>query len=142
MLLLVAMLDRLEVLKRHLDAENAHDVDAIMATYVARPAIVLNGKTIEGLDRVRSFHERFGFGDMGSFADVHVAKRHRHVTENAIVIEQTLSGRHIGDWEGLAPTGRRFEIAVCTVYRFARDGLLASEDVYLDRLRLREQLSS
>jgi hypothetical protein len=48
--------------------------------------------------------------------------------------------RHLGEWEALAPTGKRFEIAVCTVYRFAPDGLLQSEDVYFDRARLREQL--
>lgn len=128
------------LLARHLDAENRHDVDAIMATYADDPIVVLNGRALAGRDRVRAFHERFGFGGDGSFADVRVEERHRHVTADAIVIEQTLSGRHVGDWEGMAPTGRRFEVNVCTVYRFAADGRLASEHVYLDRARLREQL--
>ena len=134
------MPDRLAILARHLEAENAHDVDGIMATYVERPVVVLNGRAIEGRERVQMFHERFGFGGGGSFADVHVAERHRHVTADAIAIEQTLSGRHVGEWEAMAPTGKRFEVAVCTVYRFAPDGLLQSEDVYFDRVRLREQL--
>jgi hypothetical protein len=72
---------------------------------------------------------------------VHVAERHRHVTAEAIVIEQTLSGRHTGDYEGLAPSARRFEASVCTVYRFDADRLLASEDVYFDRARLTKQLT-
>jgi SnoaL-like polyketide cyclase len=133
--------DRVHVLAEHLAAENAHDLDAIMATYVEHPMIVLNGNTIAGRERVRTFHERFGFGGgAGSFDDVHVAERCRHVTADAIVIEQTLSGRHVGEWHGLAPTGRRFETIACTVYRFAPDGLLASEDVYLDIVRIRQLL--
>ncbi len=133
---------REQILQRHLDAENAGDVDAIMATYVDEPVIVLNGRELRGRERVRAFHERFGFGGAGgSFAEVRVLERARHATEAAIAIEQTLCGRHVAEWEGLAPTDRRFELAVCTVYRFAPDGRLASEDVYLDRARLRELLT-
>jgi steroid delta-isomerase-like uncharacterized protein len=132
-----------ETLRHHLDAENAHDVTAIMSTYVDHPTVVINGRAIEGRDRVRAFHERFGFGGPGgSFDEVRVVERHRHTTAEAIVIEQTLTGRHVGDYEGLAPTGRPFSVAVCTVYRFDAVGLLASEDVYFDRQRLREQLTS
>ena len=132
--------DRLAILARHLEAENAHDLDGIMATYVERPVVVINGRAIEGREGVRLFHQRFGFGGDGSFAEVHVEERHRHATAEAIAIEQTLSGRHVGDWEAMAPTGKRFKVAVCTVYRFAADGLLQSEDVYFDRARQREQL--
>jgi steroid delta-isomerase-like uncharacterized protein len=131
---------REDVLRRHLDAENDHDLDAIMATYAADPFIVLNGHEIRGVEKVRLFHERFGFGGQGSFDHVNVAERKRHVTTDAIVIEQTLSGRHAGEYEGLAATGKRFNVAVCSVYRFNADGLLTSEDVYFDRARLRDQL--
>jgi hypothetical protein len=134
------MADRLAILARHLEAENAHDIDSIMATYVERPIVVINGRAIEGREGVRMFHQRFGFGGDGSFADVHVEERHRHETKEAIAIEQPLSGRHVAEWERAAATGKRFEVAVCTVYRFAPDGLLQSEDVYFDRARLREQL--
>lgn len=136
-------MDREATLARHLEAENAHDLDAIMATYAEHPAVVLNGRAIEGTERVREFHARFGFaGAGGSFEDVAVDERHRHATDRAIVIEQTLRGRHVGTWEGLAATGRTFAIAVCTVYRFDDAGLLVSEDVYFDRQRLRDQLIS
>jgi hypothetical protein len=131
---------RLTTLSRHLEAENAHRLEEILATYVERPVVVINGRALEGREKVRAFHERFGFGGAGSFEEVHVAERHRHVTPEAIVIEQTLSGRHAGEWEGLAATGRRFELAVCTVYRFDPRGLLASEHVYFDRQRLRDAL--
>ena len=53
--------DRLAILARHLEAENAHDLDGIMATYVERPVVVINGRAIEGREGVRLFHQRFGF---------------------------------------------------------------------------------
>jgi len=62
------------VLDEHLAAENAHDLDSIMATYTTTPVIELNGTRIEGLAAVREFHRSFGFGGgEGSFCDVHVA---------------------------------------------------------------------
>jgi hypothetical protein len=133
--------DRLEVLAAHLEAENRHDLAAIMATYVDDPVVVINGVAVRGRAGVEKFHARFGFGGAGSFADVRVDERARHVTRDAIAIEQTLSGHHVGDWDGLAPTQRRFSIAVCTVYRFAPSGLLESEDVYFDRAGIRAQLA-
>lgn len=131
------------VLDEHLAAENAHDLGRIMATYAASPVIVLNGQRIEGREAVRRFHSAFGFSraDAGSFSHVHVAERHRHRGSDAIVVEQTLSGRHTGVWQDVVPTGQAFEIAVCTVYRFAVSGLLETETVYFDNGWLRRQLA-
>jgi hypothetical protein len=129
------------LLEEHLAAENAHDLDRIMATYIASPIIELNGTRIEGLDAVREFHRRFGFaGDAGSFSEVHVAERRRYRTGDAIVIEQTLSGRHTGTWRDVPPTGRTISSAVCTVYLF-EGGRLAREHVYLDEARIRHVLT-
>ena len=130
------------LLDEHLAAENDHELDRIMATYGEAPYIVLNGRRLDGAERIREFHRSFGFGGAGSFSDVRVRERHRHRAAGAIVIEQTLSGAHTGEWQGLAPTGRRFEVAVCTVYRFDAAGRLASEDVYFDIERIRRQLTA
>jgi hypothetical protein len=128
-------------LNEHLAAENGHDLDHIMATYTASPVIELNGTRIEGSAAVRSFHDRFGFGgDRGSFSNIHVAERRRHRTDDAIVIEQTLTGIQTGAWRDVAPTGRAISIAVCTVYLF-ENGLLSCEHVYLDEGRLRHSLT-
>lgn len=45
-------------------------------------------------------------------------------------------GKHVGMYRERGPSGRTFEVAVCTVYRFAESGLLQSEDVYFDHERL------
>jgi len=128
------------LLNEHLAAENAHDLDRIMATYTASPLLELNGSRIEGVAAVREFHRAFGFGGQGSFSDVRVAERHRHRAAHAIVVEQTLSGVHTGSWRGLGATGRSFSIDVCTIYAF-EGGRLAYEHVYLDEGRLRHQLT-
>ena len=129
-------------LDEHLAAENAYDLERIMATYTSSPIIELNGARIEGRDAVREFHRGFGFGadDGASFSRVQVIERRRHRAAGAIILEQTLTGLHTGGWRGVAPTGRAVSIAVCTVYVFV-DGMLARESVYLDEGRLRHELT-
>src|ERR1022692_1357637 len=84
------------LLDEHLAAENAHNLDRIMATYGTSPLILLNGQRIEGHAAIREFHRSFGFGEGGSFSDVHADERARHRSSDAIVIEQTLTGLHSG----------------------------------------------
>jgi steroid delta-isomerase-like uncharacterized protein len=132
---------REETLARHLAAENAHDLDGIMATYAESPTVTINGRAIVGHERVRAFHQRFGFaGDGGSFSDVTVVERARHGSDGAIILEQTLSGRQIAPYLDVPATGRSFSVAVCTVYRFTPAGELAAEDVYFDSAQLSAQL--
>lgn len=129
------------MLDEHLAAENANDLERIMATYGATPVVVLNGQRIEGTAAVREFHRGFGFGGPASFSEVHVAERARHPSAGAIIVEQTLSGRHTGRWMRLEPTGRSFEVQVCTVYLFDESGRLAEEHVYFDLAWLERQLT-
>jgi hypothetical protein len=128
------------LLDEHLAAENQHDLERIMVTYGASPVVVLNGQRIEGQEAIREFHRTFGFSNAGSFSEVHVTEVHRHRAADGIIIEQRLSGRHTGSWRGIEPTGRVFEISVCTVYSFDDRGKLASERVYFDAAWLARQL--
>ena len=130
----------LECLRAHLDAENSHDLAAIMATYVSSPRVTINGQTFSGYEAVLKFHARFGFGGDGSFSEVNVVERVRHRFDISIVLEQSLSGVHTRRWQGHEATGRRFEIPVCTVYTFSAQGKLASEDGYFDRAQIEQQL--
>jgi len=131
----------LACLKTHLDAENQHDLAAIMATYTGSPRVTINGQVFAGGDAVRMFHDRFGFGGSGAFSEVTVKERARHVCGLVITLEQTLSGVHTGRWQSQKSTGRRFEVPVCTVYTFTPEAQLASEDVYFDSMLIQRQLS-
>ncbi len=127
-------------LRRHVDAENAHDLDALAATFAENGVMVLNGETYRGRALIRRVHEAFGFGGSGAFADLHVREVARYVDGSAIVVEEVLSGRHVGPWDGIAPTGRTFEVPVCGVYVFDASGALTAERVYFDAAGVARQL--
>jgi hypothetical protein len=131
---------RIRLLDEHLDAENRHDIEAIMGTYEQESEVIINDHVFSGDSSIRKFHERMGFGQDGGFSDLHVGERHRYVHDEAVIIEQTLSGRHTGKWQGIAATGRSFEIPVCTVYLFGEENKLAGERVYFDSALLLKQL--
>jgi SnoaL-like polyketide cyclase len=133
---------RLRLLNEHLEAENRHDIEAIMETYEQDPEVVVNGKAFRGLSPIRKFHERLGFGPDGGFSELHVGERHRYTHDEAVVIEQTLSGKHTSAWQGLAASGRSFSIPVCTVYTFGEQNKLACERVYFDSALLLKQLEA
>lgn len=133
---------RTRSLNEHLEAERRYDIEAIMRTYEQDATVVINGQVFRGADSIRKFHERLGFSEQGGFSELRVTERHRYAREDAIIIEQTLSGKHTGTWQGLAPTGRTFEVPVCTLYLFGPGDKLESERVYFDSLQLLKQLGA
>jgi hypothetical protein len=127
-------------LEEHLQAENAHDVNAIMQTFADTGVLVFNGLPLSGHDRIRMLHEGLGFGERGGFSDLRIEETQRYVSDEAIILEQVVSGTHTGEWQGIAATGRQMAVAVCTVYKFDEAGKLASENVYFDTGTLLKQL--
>ena len=133
---------RLRVVEEHIRAENADDLDGIMRTFGERPTFVLNGDTFDGQEGVRAFYEGFGFGGRGGFTNIHVEVRHRHVTDDDIILEVMVSGEHTETWQGIPATGRRFEVPLCAVFFFDGEGKLAGERVYMDGSLLLKQLGA
>jgi hypothetical protein len=133
---------RVKCLEDHIRAENSHDVNAIMETFAPDGVLVFNGSPLAGHDTIRGLHEGLGFGDRGGFSDLQVEERQRYISDEAITLEQVVRGRHTGEWQGIAATGRSIEVAVCTVYKFDEEGRLASENVYFDTGGLLKQLGA
>lgn len=130
----------IKLLNEHLEAENLYDIEGIMRTFEQDASVIINGNVFSGLESIRRFHERLGFDQNGGFSNLRIGERHRYVHEEAIIIEQTLSGIHTGSWQGIAATGRSFEVPVCTVYTFGKENKLAGESVYFDSALLLRQL--
>lgn len=130
------------LLEEHLRAENAHDLDAIMETFAEDAKLILNGYTFGDHNVIRALHRDLGFGDDGGFSELSVEERRRYITPEAIVMEQTLSGRHTGTWQGIEASGVTFKIAVCTIYTFNEESKIVGENVYFDRAQLLEQLGA
>jgi predicted ester cyclase len=131
---------RLRGLEEHLQAENAHDVNAIMKTFAHNGVLVFNGLPLSDHDHIRALHEGLGFSEQGGFSDLRIEEKQRYVSDAAIILEQLVSGTHTGEWQGLAATGRKMQVAVCTVYKFDEEGKLVSENVYFDTGSLLKQL--
>ncbi len=131
---------RLRVVEEHIRAENAGDLNGIMGTFGQRPSFVLNGDTLSGEESIRAFYEGFGFGGRGGFTDIQVDERQRHVTDEVVILEVIVSGKHTDTWQGIPASGRSFEVPLCAVFLFDGEGKLAGERVYMDGGLLLKQL--
>jgi steroid delta-isomerase-like uncharacterized protein len=131
---------RLRAVEEHLDAENNHDIGAIMATFSPQPAFALNGAEFGGAETVRALYEGFGFGEGGSFSGLRVEVLKLHPGDESATAELMLRGRHTGDWQGVPATGREVAVPVCAVFTFDAQDRVASERVYFDGALVLRQL--
>jgi steroid delta-isomerase-like uncharacterized protein len=131
---------RIKLVEEHLRAENAHDVDAIMATFGQQPFFQLNATALDGAETIRSMYGGFGFGEQGSFSNLKAEMKKQHVADDTIITEVRLSGKHTDTWQGIPATGREFEIPLIAIFEFDSDGKLAAERVYFDGALMLQQL--
>ena len=131
---------RVRLVDEHLKAENQHDLDAIMATFGQDPSFYLNGIQLNDRESIRAMYGGFGFGGQGSFSNVKAELKQQHVSDNGIVAELVLSGKHTDIWQGIPATNREFEIPACAIFDFDATGKLAGERVYFDGALLLQQL--
>jgi SnoaL-like polyketide cyclase len=123
---------RRELLAAHMQPENGHDVDGVMETFSEGADVVYNGIPFPTPDAIRQIHVALGFDAQGALEGLRVNPEREHFTDDEIVIEGHLSGRHVGPFFGFEPTGRDVRIPYFTFYRFDAAGKLASERVVLN----------
>jgi len=119
------------------------DLDATMATMTDDPYVnhvpVMTGGV--GVEAVRQFYGDHFIGKWPK--DIGIAPVSRTVGENQVVDELVLSFTHDIEMPqllpGVAPTGRRVELAFCVVVGFS-DGKVAHEHVYWDQASLLVQV--
>ena len=112
------------------------DVDATMATMVARPYVnhipTMTGGV--GHDELKRFYKYHFIG--GNPPDTELRPVSRTIGEDQLVDEMIFSFTHTAevDWmlPGVAPTGRRVEVPLVAIVRF-RDGKVAHEHIYWDQ---------
>jgi steroid delta-isomerase-like uncharacterized protein len=122
---------------RHLEAENAHNMEATLATL--HPGCVFEdvalGKLYQGREGAREYYALWW-----SAFDLQVKGKRRHFsTEGAMIAETTYVGRHVGDFYGAAATQKPVELKLAVVIGF-RDGLMDGERFYYDMLSLLRQI--
>jgi len=129
---------RIALVEQHIRLENEHDLQGVLQTfgdsahYDDQPW----AEHYQGRDGVRQFYEQL----MNALPDLEIDVQHRHVTDDAILVEVMIRGAHRGSWRGLPPTGRRIEFPLCGIYTFDHDDRLAGEKIYYDRATVLRQL--
>jgi hypothetical protein len=124
---------RRQLLHVHYAVENRNDLDGIMRTFSGGAEMLYNRQSFTDGDAIRLAHAYIGFhGDGGAFAGLRNVVDGEHFTDDEIVVEGRLCGRHVGEFQGFAPTGREVELPFVAFYRFDAGGELVSERVVMN----------
>jgi hypothetical protein len=124
---------RRRLVRLHMDAENRHDLDAIIETFTADGEMLFNTTAFRGEGPLRLGHTLFGMSAApGALSGTRVVPEHEHFTDEEIVIEGLVVGRHVGDILGFPPTNREVQLPYVAIYRFDDRGKLASERIVMD----------
>ena len=131
---------RRELVRTHLAAETHHDRDAVMNTFAEATEMIYNRDSFKDHDAIRSAHVYIGMSaDAGAISGLEVVTDAESFTDDDIVIEGRLRGKHVGEFRGYAPTNREVELPFVTFYRFDPDDKLVSERVVMDLEALRPE---
>lgn len=130
--------NRIKLVDEHVRVENTGDIDATLGTFGKHPHCVLNGENLYGHDSIRGFYKSWFRG----FPDLKVKVNQQHVSEEAIILEVTVTGTHLGTFNGIPASGRHVEIPLCAIFKFDKDERILGEWVYFDNLLVMKQLGT
>lgn len=129
-----------EVAERYFAAVAARDLDAMVACWAPDGVDRLVGMAdLEGEAGIRAY-----FGEVfGAFPDFTFETISSTAEDDRCVLRWKATGTFAGPgtFQGLAPTGARFEIEGCDVIR-VKDGLIVGNDAYLNGTDLARQLGA
>ena len=124
---------RRALLKTHYDVENDHDINGIMATFAPDGEMLFNRFPFTDPQSIRGAHGLIGFsGTDGAFEDIHNYIDVEHFTEDEIIVEGRLCGKHVGEFQGFEATGRNVELPFVAFYHFDKTDKLISERVVMN----------
>jgi steroid delta-isomerase-like uncharacterized protein len=124
--------------RRHMEAENVHDFDAVIDTFShPRYELIPSGAIHDGEAAVRAYFRetRTAFPDQRNEL---ISLRH---ADDAVVVEFWLLGTHRGPIAGFAPTGREFKCRMTALFLF-EGAKIVCERVYFDSATILRQLTS
>ena len=133
-------MSEMDIIDRHFAAENAHDVEATLATYtddivwddITHPDAPFRGK--EEVGRVYS-------SIIDAIPDIKLETVRRFTGEDGrfVVDESILSGHVEGEWSGMAGGGAPVEVRILHIFE-VRDGLISYENAWFDASNVQRQI--
>jgi steroid delta-isomerase-like uncharacterized protein len=124
--------------RRHMEAENVHDFDAVIETFShPRYELIPTGAVHDGEAAVRAYFRdtRAAFPDQRNEL---ISLRH---ADDAVVVEFWLLGTHRGPLMGIQPTGREFKCRMTALFLF-EGAKIVCERVYFDSATILRQLTA
>ncbi len=124
---------RRALLKIHYDVENGHDMNAIMDTCSPDGEMLYNRIPFSDPQSIRDAHALIGFtGADGAIEGIHNYIDSEHFTDDEIIVEGRMCGKHVGEFMGIAATGRDVELPFVAFYHFDKTDKLISERVVMN----------
>jgi steroid delta-isomerase-like uncharacterized protein len=129
---------RIQIVEEHLRLENLHDLDGILGTFgpSARYDDEPWGDHRIDRDQVHLYYMQM----LSAAADFRIEVRNRYVTDEAVILEVTISGTHTGAWRGLPATGKKVSFPLCGIFTFDSEDRILGEKIYYDRASIFRQL--
>ena len=127
---------RVQLVRKHVRAENAGDYAAALATFAhPRYEYVATDEIYDGPDEVMAHWRELDRAFPDQLVEIVVL----HAAEDTVLMEAIAAGSHLGRYRGLPPTGREYELPFLGIFVFQDEGLIC-ERVYLDTMTLLRQL--
>lgn len=123
---------------KHSIAEDKRDLQGLVDTLSPDCVyeIMVTGQRWEGHDGARAFYSSF----LGAFPDVHFDLTDIVIGPQGVIEVADMTGTHQGEWDGLAPSGRRVQLQIMIYFPWnAGADRFAGEKIWYDRYALSEQ---
>ena len=125
-----------EIVIEHMESENRYEFDVTLDTFHhPRYELIATGDVHDGPQEVAEYFEE----TRTAFPDQRNELIALHHSDEAVFVEAMLYGTHLGNFRGLPPTGRSFEMRFCAMFVFEEDRLVC-ERVYFDANTVLRQL--
>jgi len=130
----------LDLIDRHFAAENAHDIEATLATYtddIVWDDVTHPGSPFRGKAAVAGAYG----GILQAIPDLHLRSVLRFQCEDHVVDESILSGHIVGEFAGASGGGAPVNFRLLHVFDL-REGLICRENAWFDSAAVVRQVEA
>ena len=125
------------VVEEHFTSEVEQAFDRTLATFDGHPhyEIMATGQVFDGDEEVMGYYST----TRTAFPDQRHENVRLHFADDAVIAEFELLGTNLGEFYGLAPTGKAFRVPIIAVFFFEGDQIV-NERIYFDSASLVNQI--
>jgi steroid delta-isomerase-like uncharacterized protein len=123
-----------------LAAHNRGDLDAMGALF-SQDAVTVDrarGMTFLGREGLKTFKTAL----REAFPDLTAEPQSTIDGGDTVVLQELATGTHNGPLGPIPASGRPLSLAVCVIFRFGKDGLVATADFYWDQHSMLQQIGA